>query len=96
MNLFKTLLPISIPFRPTAPIRVTEPRAMTLAVDTRTCHRVHLAAGQRVECADGAVWITRAGDVKDVVICAGEAWVADSQGTALVTGLETAVVTLGH
>ena len=72
------------------------PKARGQLFEALRAREVGVGSSRRVGCADGAVRITRAGDVKDVVICAGEAWVADSQGTALVTGLETAVVTLGH
>jgi len=96
MNLLKSLFPTSITFRPTASVRVPEPQATSLAIAKRTCHRVALAAGQRVECTVGAVWITRDGDIKDVVICAREPWVSDSDGMVIVTGLETAIVTIGQ
>ena len=94
MNLLKSIFPISIPFRPVSPIRIFESQKTTLAIGHRTCRRIQVFAGQRVECVAGAVWITRDGDIKDVVICAGEAWVSECDGAANFSGLESAVVSL--
>lgn len=94
MNLLKSIFPISIPFRPVSPIRVSVPQQTTFTIGHRTCRRMHVSAGQCVDCVNGTVWITRDGDIKDVVISAGEVWVSDCDGAANFSGLESAVVSL--
>jgi hypothetical protein len=40
--------------------------------------------GFTVECLDGAVWITQSNDPRDIVLGAGESFVLDKPGLALV------------
>jgi hypothetical protein len=40
--------------------------------------------GFTVECLDGAVWITQSSDPRDIVLKAGESFVLDKPGLALV------------
>lgn len=40
--------------------------------------------GLAVVCIEGTVWITQSGDARDIVIRAGEAFILDKQGLALV------------
>jgi hypothetical protein len=40
--------------------------------------------GSRVECVEGAVWITQSNDPRDIVIKGGESFVLDRPGLALV------------
>ena len=40
--------------------------------------------GFTVECLDGAVWITQSNDARDIVLNAGESFVLDKPGLALV------------
>jgi hypothetical protein len=40
--------------------------------------------GFTVECLEGAVWITQSNDPRDIVLNAGQSFVLDQQGLALV------------
>ena len=40
--------------------------------------------GLAIVCLDGTVWITQSDDARDIVISAGQAFVLDKQGLALV------------
>ncbi len=40
--------------------------------------------GSRVNCVEGAVWITQSNDPRDIVIKGGESFVLDRPGLALV------------
>ena len=40
--------------------------------------------GSRVECVEGAVWITQSNDPRDIVIKGGKSFVLDRPGLALV------------
>jgi hypothetical protein len=40
--------------------------------------------GFTVECLEGAVWITQSGDPRDIVLRAGQSFVLDKPGLALV------------
>lgn len=46
---------------------------------------VHGEAGRRVECLSGSLWITQDGDLRDVVLAAGEAFDFDRHGDALLS-----------
>lgn len=47
-------------------------------------------AGEHIECLDGSLWITQEGDVRDMVLEAGEGFTLDRRGTAVVYALEDA------
>lgn len=49
--------------------------------------RLRDAAGWVVECCGGTVWITQQGDVRDILLKAGESFTLDRDGTTLVSGL---------
>jgi hypothetical protein len=51
-------------------------------------------AGDRVDCLDGRVWITQDGDLRDVVLDAGQVFTLDRAGTAIVYALTEAAVAL--
>ena len=46
---------------------------------------VHAELGRRVECLSGSIWITQDGDLRDVVLSAGEAFDFDRRGDALLS-----------
>lgn len=48
---------------------------------------VERAAGASVSCVSGSLWITHDGDVKDVLIDAGETYRSERSGRMLVHGL---------
>jgi hypothetical protein len=44
------------------------------------------AIGTRVSCTSGAAWITQTHDTRDISLVAGESFVLDRRGTAIVSG----------
>jgi len=49
-------------------------------------------AGDRIECVSGTVWLTQDGDLRDIVLDAGESFRLDRTGRALVSALADAGV----
>ncbi len=45
------------------------------------------ARGTRIACADGVLWITQYGDLRDIVLNAGDAFVVDRDGKVVVNAL---------
>ena len=52
--------------------------------------RIALPLGQRVECLGGSLWITQDGDIRDVVVDAGQGFAFDRPGHALISALANA------
>lgn len=50
--------------------------------------RVHRALGQRVECLSGTLWVTQDGDIRDIVLGAGDTFAFDQPGDALISALD--------
>lgn len=65
-----------------------------VAVRARTTFPLHDQLGQRVTCLDGKVWITQHRDERDVVLEAGQCFVLDRPGLALVFAFQDAIVTV--
>lgn len=51
-------------------------------------------AGKTVTCVRGSLWITQDGDMKDVVISAGDSYTLERPARMLVSGLEASSVML--
>lgn len=51
--------------------------------------------GQRVSCLEGIIWITQHRDERDIVLKAGQSFVLDRPGLAIVFALQDALITLG-
>ena len=51
-------------------------------------------AGDRIECVSGTVWVTQDGELRDIVLKAGESFRLDRSGHALVSALADAGVIL--
>jgi hypothetical protein len=56
----------------------------TLRLKTGELLDIHDGEGFEVVCLEGAVWITQSNDPRDIVIKAGESFVLDKPGLALV------------
>jgi hypothetical protein len=52
------------------------------------CFRLQDAVGKRIAVLMGNVWITQDGDPRDVVAAAGEDFVIDRPGAAIITPLD--------
>ncbi|MEO5883643.1 MAG: DUF2917 domain-containing protein [Caldimonas sp.] len=66
-----------------------------LMLDSRTLakgriRRVHHPLGHRVECVSGTLWVTQDGDLRDIVLSAGESFAFDQRGGALISALDDA------
>lgn len=46
---------------------------------------VHAETGRRLECLSGSIWITQDGDLRDIVLAAGEGFDFDRRGDALLS-----------
>jgi hypothetical protein len=58
------------------------PRNVSLGLQRHT--------GDRIECVSGAVWVTQDGDLRDIVLEAGQSFRLDRTGRALVSALADA------
>ncbi len=52
--------------------------------------RLATRPGDRIECWSGCLWLTQDGDLRDVILEAGEGFVADRPGGAIVHALRDA------
>ena len=52
------------------------------------------AAGTRVFCQSGSLWITQEGEVKDAVLSPGETLTIRNRGLTLITALQTSALAL--
>jgi hypothetical protein len=57
----------------------------TRSLDKGRVRHVHGEKGRRVECLAGSLWITQDGDLRDIVLRAGEAFDFDRHGEALLS-----------
>ena len=49
---------------------------------------LHAETGRRVEVVSGTIWITQDGDLRDIVLGAGEAFDFDRRGEALLSAFD--------
>jgi len=55
--------------------------------------RVKPAAGTRIACLSGVIWVTREGDLRDFILARGDA-VEVGSGVTMVTALESTVLSI--
>lgn len=79
------------PFAPQA----SSSNLMSMQLCARRTQPLFDQQGQRVSCLEGAVWITQHRDERDVILKAGQSFVLDKPGLAIVFALQDALITLG-
>lgn len=78
--------------RPTPAAWLLPTRQPTQTIDKCATLVVAQPLGATVTCGSGSLWITHDGDVRDVVISAGERHTCDRASRMLVFGLENSSV----
>ena len=58
------------------------------SLDKGRIRHVRAEKGRRVECLSGSIWITQDGDLRDIVLGAGEAFDFDRRGDALLSAFD--------
>ena len=98
MNLFELIAPVGSSFRPASSTsrRQSAPIGACMRVDRRQPAKIDVIRGERFACLSGCVWVTVDGDIKDVVLSAGESWIADRAGHLMLTALEPALVSFAN
>ncbi len=66
-----------------------------IIVRARSVTRIEEGVGAGVTCCKGAIWITQSNDARDIVLEAGESFVLDRPGLALVFAMTDSAVILG-
>ncbi len=54
----------------------------------------HLHPGMAIECEQGVLWITSAGDVKDYTLAPGERFIARNSSSIVIEAVKDAVLNL--
>jgi hypothetical protein len=65
-----------------------------ITLPARTVHRIEAGQGQRVTCVRGPVWITQERDERDTILAAGQSFVLDRPGVAVVFAFRGATITV--
>lgn len=73
-------------------VRDIETSARIFGLSKRDVLSLKGRRGARIESRSGSVWVTQDGDLRDVVLNAGEAHVLDREGPVLVQALDAAQV----
>jgi hypothetical protein len=66
-----------------------------IALAARSVHRIQNGKGSEVLCLKGTVWITQENDRRDIILGAGQSFVLDHKGVAVVYALRDAAITVG-
>ena len=70
-----------------------------LRLPARAVHCIEDGKGLEVTAVSGTVWITQAGDIRDVILARGRSFVLDRQGRAVLYALKDAAIVVapaGH
>lgn len=65
-----------------------------LCLQRRQLLKVHGGRGHTVVCDSGSVWVTQAGDRRDIVLGAGDTFALERNGLALVQALEQSAISV--
>jgi len=52
--------------------------------------------GHTIACDSGTVWVTQEGDLRDIILHAGESFTLDHRGPALVQAFEQGSISIGQ
>lgn len=74
--------------------RRLDPAGQVIALDAAHATHVNNALGWTVRALEGSVWITQDGDIRDVVIAAGESFVLDRGTPVLLSAFGQARISL--
>ncbi len=66
-----------------------------ISLPHRAMHRIDNGRGTQVFCLKGPVWITQEGDPRDIILSAGQSFLLDRKGVAVVFALREAAITVG-
>ncbi|HET6280842.1 MAG TPA: DUF2917 domain-containing protein [Polyangia bacterium] len=66
--------------------------AATVSLERERSLRVARGAEVQVTCASGVLWVTCEGDLRDVILTAGQSFTIKHRGVTLVTALKAATV----
>lgn len=75
-------------------VQTTQPCCGIQEMAKAGIHEVKQALGVTIECLEGSVWITLDGDLRDLVLDAGQSCKIDRKRRALIQALDTARVRL--
>lgn len=70
-----------------------------LRLPARAVHCIEDGKGLEVTAVSGTVWITQAGDMRDVILARGQSFVLDRNGRAVLYALKDAAIVVapaGH
>ena len=73
-----------------APTR--KPTATDISLAHGGLHAVTRFRGGRIECTEGAVWLTHDGDCRDVVLAAGQSHMVDRDSRLVIYALSSSAV----
>jgi DUF2917 family protein len=62
----------------------------------RAIRRIEDGEGLEVTALSGTVWITQAGDTRDVILAGGQSFILDRNGRAIVYALRDATIVVGR
>lgn len=71
------------------------PRHDTVSLEPRAVHRIANGLGRQVTCLSGEAWITQTNDRRDIILEAGDSFVLDRPGLALVFAFGATTVAIG-
>jgi Protein of unknown function (DUF2917) len=74
--------------KPKEPKMNTTLRPNQLTLEQRGMLRLYGRAGTKIRCDDGAIWVTRDGDLNDTVLEAGQSHVLDHDAALMIYAFE--------
>jgi Protein of unknown function (DUF2917) len=60
-----------------------------------TIHCIDDGKGLQITAVGGTVWVTQAGDTRDVIIARGQSFILDRNGRAIIYALKDAAIVVG-